>query len=148
MDRKKLLKILFYLMFLIFIANFLTLKFYWYSSIWWLDMPMHFLGGFWEGLFFIWFFSIVDFPFLKLSLDMMDFKLVYKTVLFVLLIGILWEFFEFFVNNYIGHDLFNTLDTISDIFFDLVGGTFAVFYFFFYFSKKIKRIMPTEKNII
>ena len=143
MDRKKLLKFLVYLMLLIFIANSLALKFYWYFSIWYFDMLMHFLGGLWEGLFFIWFFSIVDFPFLKLSPSVVDFKLIYKTVSFVLLIGILWEFFEFFTNNYIGHDPFNILDTISDIFFDLAGGTFSIFYFFFYF-KKITPIKESE----
>jgi len=143
MDRKKLLKLIIYLMFFIFIANLLAQKFYWYSSIWYFDMIMHFLGGVWQGLFFIWFFSINDLPLFRLSLDAIDFKLIYKTILFVLLIGVLWEFFEFFTNNYVGHDPFNTLDTISDIFFDLAGGAFAVFYFLFYLSKKI---MPVVAN--
>ncbi len=65
--------------------------------------------------------------------------LVIKTLVFVLFIGVLWEFFEFFTNNHIGRDLFNMLDTISDIFFDLAGGTLAVFYF-------LKRIMRVELN--
>ena len=142
MDRKKLLKSLVCLMFLIFIANSLALKFYWYFSIWWFDMFMHFLGGLWEGLFFIWFFSIINFPFLKLSLEVVDFRLIYKTILFVLLIGIFWEFFEFFANNYIGHDPFSILDTVSDVFFDLVGGAFSILYFFFYF----KKITPIKEN--
>lgn len=135
-------------MFLIFIANSLALKFYWYFSIWWSDMFMHFLGGLWEGLFFIWFFSIINFSFLKLSLEVVNFRLIYKTVLFVLLIGILWEFFEFFSNNYIGHDPFNALDTISDVFFDLAGGAFSILYFFFYFKKLrlLKKIRYNPNN--
>ena len=131
-DRKKLLRPLFFLMLLIFTANSLALAFHWYYSIWWFDMLMHFLGGLWEGLFFIWFFSSPDIgESLRLSPEPKNFtRLITKTVLFVLLIGVLWEFFEFFTNNYIGSDPFNILDTVSDIFFDLAGGTFAVLYFF------------------
>jgi hypothetical protein len=63
--------------------------------------------------------------------------------LFVLILGILWELFEVLTHNYIARDLFNTLDTVSDLFFDLAGGAFAVFYFLFYLSKKI---MPVVAN--
>ena len=117
-------------MFSIFGANYLALKFYWYSSIWYFDMIMHSLGGFWVGMFFIWFFSIEDLPFFSFSLAVIDFKLILKTVLFILFIGISWELFEFFVFNQLGHDPFNILDTISDLCFDLAGGFLALFYFY------------------
>lgn len=115
-------------MFFIFIADILAQKLHWYFSIWWFDMAMHFGGGFWVGLFFIWFFSIKDLPIFKLSLEKADFKLVLKTILFVLSFGILWEFFEIFTHNYIAQDPFNMLDTTSDVFFDLGGGLCAILY--------------------
>jgi len=128
-------------MFFIFIANNVALQFYWYYSIWWFDIVMHFLGGFWEGLFFIWFFSIKDLPLLKSPLNLNDPKLAFKTILFVLLIGVLYEVFEFFVHNNIGRDPFDVLDTVLDIFFDLSGGAFTVWYFF-------KRIMSVKENTL
>jgi len=131
MDRRKLFKHTTYLIFFIFIVNFLANKFYWYSAIWWSDMPMHFLGGLWLGLILIWLFNFQD-----LSL-----RLISKIILGVFLIGVGWEFFEFVFNNYIAKNQFNTLDTISDIFFDLAGGSFAILYF-------LKRIMFSKGNAV
>ena len=119
MDRKKLSIRVGSLVIFIFIVNYLAMKFYWYSSVWWFDMPMHFLGGLWLGLAFVWFFFNKEF----------NWKLILKIILGVLLIGILWEIFEVILNNYTTQLPFNTLDTLSDIFFDLAGGTFAVLYF-------------------
>lgn len=129
MNKKKLLKHLVLLMFFIFIANNVVWELHWYSSIWWFDMVMHFLGGLWVGLFFLYIFYAED----------QLFKKFLTVFLCVLLIGVLWEFFEFFTFNYIGKDPFNALDTVSDIFFDLAGGTFALFYFF-------KRIILAKEN--
>jgi len=118
MDKKKLLKWIVCLMFLMFLANQVALKFYWYYSIWWFDILMHFSGGFWVGLFFLYVFY--------------DKYSALKKFLFViscvLLIGILWEFFEFFM-NLISTEVFSLSDTALDVFFDLFGGTFAIFYF-------------------
>lgn len=95
------------------------MRFYWYSSIWYFDMPMHFLGGLWLGLALLWFFKIKD----------ISLKSIFYLILGVLLIGVLWEVFEVIIDEIITGNLFNTSDTISDIFFDLAGGTFAIFYF-------------------
>ena len=129
MKRKKLSIRVGSLVVFIFIVNYLAMNFYWYWSIWWFDMPMHFLGGFWLGLFLIWLFP----------LEKMSGKMIFKIILGVLLIGIFWEIFEVIVNNNTLQLPFNTLDTLSDIFFDLAGGTFAVFYF-------LKRIMFLDKS--
>jgi len=91
MDFKRLLIRLVSLIFFIFLLNYLAMKFYWYSSIWYLDMPMHFLGGVWLGLIFIWFFKLNE----------IRIKVILKIILCVLLVGILWEFFENIVNSYI-----------------------------------------------
>lgn len=130
MDSKKLLIRLLSLIFLIFLLNYLAMRFYWYSSIWYFDMPMHFLGGLWLGLALIWFLKIKD----------ISLKSIFYLILGVLLIGVLWEVFEIIIDRTITGNLFNTLDTISDIFFDLAGGTFAIFYFI--------KIMSIKKNIV
>jgi hypothetical protein len=102
-------------------------------------MPIHFLGGLWEGWLFLWFFSLQEMPLFKISLARIDLKLMLKTTLFVFLIGVLWEFFEFFMHMYAPHDSFNILDTVSDVFFDISGGAFAILYC-------MKRIMPHAVN--
>ena len=105
----------------------MAIKLYWYFSIWYFDMPMHFLGGFWVGLALIWLFP----------LEKIDFKFFIKIILGVLWISILWEVFEVILNNNTTLFPFNTLDTFSDICFDLSGGATALLYF-------SKRIMLKE----
>src|SRR3989339_607345 len=124
MDRTKLTKRLIFLIFFIFFANFLAITFYWYFSIWYFDMIMHFLGGFWIGLLYFYIFPAEN----------KSFYLIFKILLFTLFIGISWEVFEILFNNIIALNPFDFSDTLSDIFFDLAGGGVAIFYFF-------KRIM-------
>ena len=100
MDRKKFLIRSVSLIFIIFLLNYLAMTFYWYSSIWYFDMPMHFLGGIWLGLVSLYLFSLKDF----------SFKSFLKIFLVVLLVGIGWEVFEVLVNRIITHDLFNLLE--------------------------------------
>jgi len=126
-------------MFFILALNYIGISLYWDYTTRWFDMVLHFLGGFWQGLLFIWFFSIKDLPLLKPSLDPNDPKLIYKTIFFVLLIGLLWELFEFYTNNYIVGYPFDRIDTISDLFLDLLGGVLVIIYFF-------KIIMPIGPN--
>lgn len=131
MDFKKLLVRLASLIFFIFLLNYLAMKFHWYSSIWYLDMPMHFLGGVWLGLIFIWFFRLKE----------IDIKIILEIIFCVLFVGILWEYFEYIVNIYTTQNNFNILDTTSDILFDLSGGLFSIFYF-------LRYIMYIKENTI
>ncbi len=129
MNRAKLLKILIYLILFIFCANFLAGKFHWYYSIWWFDMPMHTLGGFWVGLALLYIAPIYLDPIYPFSIKDDSIKSVLKILALVLLIGVGWEVFEA-LNNYVFKIIPNAnLDTISDIFFDLTGGSMAVLYF-------------------
>jgi len=130
MDRKKLTKRLVYLILFIFVVNLLANKLYWYYSIWCFDMLMHFLGGFWVGLLFLYFSPIQK-----------DLNSVVRILLFVLFVSIGWEIYEVLVNDLIARNPFNFLDTMSDIFFDLSGGACAILYYF-------KRIMIIEKNTV
>jgi hypothetical protein len=118
MERKTLFKNLAYLIALIFFVNYLAINFYWYYSVRFFDMFMHFLGGFWVGLFLLWFLFEENFSktfFLKI-------------VLGVLLVGGLWEVYEVLINNIYAQNPFDALDTASDIFFDLSGGLCAILY--------------------
>ena len=90
---------------------------------------MHFMGGLWLGLVFILIFWN----------QKLDSKLILKILLGVLLIGVLWEIFEIVLNYFTVKDLFNALDTFSDLCFDLAGGAFAIFYF-------LKKTMFQIKN--
>lgn len=118
MSRAKLLETLAFVIVFIFLVNLLANKFYWYYSIWYFDIIMHFLGGFWVGLVFIWLFYA----------ESLSLRLVLKIILGVLLVGILWEVFEILVNNNIAQNPFNTPDTTSDLLFDLSGGLCAILY--------------------
>lgn len=129
-DRKKLFFRVAFLICFIFLVNVLAIKFYWYYSIKWFDMPMHFLGGFWVGLALLWFFNV----------KFIDKNYIYKIILGVLFVGLCWEIFEFFVNNlYLARYPFDIVDTIQDVFFDLFGGFLSLIYF-------KHRIMKIEKN--
>jgi len=131
MDSKKLLIRIVFLVLIIFLLNYLAMKFYWYYSIWYFDILMHFLGGIWLGFAFLYLFSI----------EKITFNLILKILFVTLLIGIGWEIFEILIDNFITGKYFNYLDTISDLLFDLAGSLFVVFYF-------LKRAMSNEKNIV
>ena len=100
------------------------MSFHWYYLLWWLDMPMHFLGGLWLTL------AVILFIYPRKNVS--DF--VPRVILVSLLVFIFWEIFQIIVKNEIGGDLFDLKDTLSDICFDLAGGFTAIFYFF----KRIK----------
>jgi CDP-diglyceride synthetase len=126
MDRKNLAGSLICLIFLIFIANFLANKFYWYSSIWYFDMIMHFLGGFWVGLAGVYLFQPKE----------VSFNSVINILLFVFFIGVGWEVFEMLVNDVIVKNSLDFIDIASDIFFDLSGGLCAILYLWKKLQKK------------
>ena len=139
MDRNKLFKIVVYLALSLYILDSLAQKFYWYYSIYWFDMLAHFLGGFLVAVFFLWYFSIVHLPFLRRPILDLNKQTLWQALLFVLFIGLCWEAGEFLTSNFIGLEPWSALDTASDIFFDLAGGTVAMFYVFW-------KIMPSRLN--
>ena len=133
MDKKKLLKHLVFLMFFIFIVYLLNLKFFWDSLLWYFDMGVHFLSGLWVGMFFLYVLSTKN-PIL-LSL-----KSFLKITLLVLIIGILWELFQY-IMNIISTTPFDPVDSTSDVIFDLLGSALSFFYY-------AKIIMPIKENTI
>jgi len=123
------------LVFIIFIHALATIN-NWYWTYNWIDMPMHFLGGFWLGVIFLYF--------IMPKLEITDHKLLITMILvvsFAVLIGVLWEFFEFLSDIFLaGKGIFEisqqgTGDTMSDLFFDLLGGFIAFIIYRFQLKK-------------
>ena|SRR3989344_7250070 len=113
---------------------------YWYWTFSWLDIPMHFFGGFWVAMFFAWLYPKID--------QSSNYLITVLIILsFVALIGIFWEFLEFFYDvfisskGYYGYMQLSAADTIADLFFDLIGGsTLLGIYLFKSKSKKIENL--------
>ncbi len=122
-NRKIFPKSLFWLVLFISIVNALATVFSWYWRIPWLDMPMHFLGGFWVSSVAMWWFysQIIDFKHRNIFIF---------SIGVVLIIGSLWEIFGFGIDKFTlvsRSDL--ALDTISDIIFDVIGAIVSAMYF-------------------
>jgi uncharacterized membrane protein YoaK (UPF0700 family) len=133
MDERKALKKIALVIFCIFFLNFLGGKFYWYYSIWYFDIIMHTLGGFWIAL-------LIFFLFFRKKEFIFSFKNIIIVLLLVFVVGILWEFFEILVNETIAQNPFNLLDTVSDIFCDLSGALISFFFYKNIFRKKENKL--------
>jgi len=123
-DKKPFPVSLVFLIIFIAVVNGLAYEFSWYWRIPWLDMPMHFLGGFWVGSVALLFYSSTA---SKQFLQMLLFS-----VFSAILIGVLWELFEFNVDTItiaLGQN--GVLDTASDLIFDILGGGSAALCLYF-----------------
>lgn len=120
--RKKLIRRSAEIILAIFLVNYAAMTFYWYATIWWFDIPMHFLGGFWLGLSALWlYFYARKMP----RQDMRLGRALFVCCAAVVVFGVAWEFFEFGIDRLITLAPHNRLDTASDILFDLAGGLSA-----------------------
>lgn len=93
---------------------------YWhlYFFIWWLDIPMHLLGGCWLALLF---FSVIA-PHPRLPFSHMDKTRSFLSLLaFVLVVAVSWEIFEWSTDRLNGLEHFDLVDTLSDIMNGLIG---------------------------
>lgn len=132
------LKLIISLLVVILIFHAVAIINYWYWIFLWLDIPMHFFGGFWVAIFFIWLYHS------KIS-QLPNYFISFLIVIsFVALIGIFWEFLEFFYDvfissrGYSGYMQLSAADTIADLFFDLVGG--SILFVIYYFKSRTKKI--------
>jgi len=101
--------------------------YHWYWTMRWFDMPMHFAGGVWLAGMAVWWFLP---PFKDMH------AVSFMRILFIGLgaalgIGLAWELYEAIVGLLtVGHA--NAMsDTLSDLFFDTVGGTTVAFFTLF-----------------
>jgi len=108
----------------------------WYWTCNWIDMPMHFLGGLWLALLFFYFINPKLSPYGRppegRQINNYEWLITLISVLgFVILVGVLWEFFEFLFDVFIASKGYlavaqqGTADTMADLFFDLLGGLVA-----------------------
>jgi hypothetical protein len=92
-----------------------------YDTFLWMDIPMHFLGGLaisYTAVLFLRFFREKDFIIIK---KWFIFILVVVSV--VVLIAVLWEFYEFLLKYFFHVNTQPSLeDTLFDLFIGLVGG--------------------------
>jgi hypothetical protein len=93
--------------------------FYWYSAMWWFDIPMHIMGGMFLAL-------SAGALFFKKLLPLHFKEVIVVILLFVLIIGLGWEIFEYLVQTIIkGAQLANFPDSVKDMLMDLLGGILA-----------------------
>jgi len=151
--QKKILKNIAILIVFIFLVNLLTIKFHWYFTIWWFDMPMHFLGGVFISVSVLWLYFFKNpWPNSKIKSTLIRHRLgccvrvrqlvdshtrsslveinpIFLSILLVLIISVLWEIFEFSLDQFFAINLLSPIDSLSDLFFDLAGGIIGTVYF-------------------
>jgi hypothetical protein len=106
----------------IWCINMLANAFYWYSAMWWFDIPMHVLGGVFLALVAgaLWFDRLV-------RLAPHDALVI--LLLFVVIVGLGWECFEYGVQALIkGKQLAHVPDSIKDLLMDTIGGTIGAYF--------------------
>ncbi len=101
---------------LILYLNEIALQYYLYWVYWWYDIVMHFLGGLLVASIVIW--ALTRFGFLP---KMVRYDSFMWTILFVLLVGVGWEVFEY-VNGFFIGEVNVVADTALDLIMDTTGG--------------------------
>jgi hypothetical protein len=108
------------------LVNYLATRYVWFTLIWWFDMPMHFMGGFFVALVALWLARYTLLAKRILGRYRGNYILVGMVAAFV--VGIGWEVFEFSLQSITLVTLATPLDSLSDMFFDLAGGAAAILY--------------------
>jgi hypothetical protein len=101
---------------------------YWHLLFyfWWLDIPMHILGGFWIALA-----SLTAYFSLSPALEKDHSSVVVGSIALAatLTIGIFWEVYEFGVQHAVGDFGIGLSDTLKDLVDDLIGAVLAAWLF-------------------
>jgi hypothetical protein len=121
MTRKKISQSVVLLVLLITVLHFFSSAYNLYISLWWIDIPLHFLGGMFAAYFsvWLWFFWRGE----KLPAGIFSLM-----VGGAVAIGLAWEIFEFSLRVTFSPEGY-LLDTASDLLSDLAGAIFAYFIF-------------------
>lgn len=133
------LKLLFFLLVVLSVFHLTAIKYFLYWKVFWFDWFMHFFGGAWLALFIVWLFYFSG----KFSISKYPPLLILILVSgFAVTAGFFWEILEFlfdvFFNGrgYFGRSQFGLKDTMSDLFFDFLGGIFVSLVFIHKFKKE------------
>lgn len=116
----------------IFVAWAFTMIYEWHFYYWWVDMILHFAGGFWVLVLARY---VANHYNIEMSGAHRDVARFLVFISFVAFVGILWEFFEFILDRYITFTGFTYLarvfeDTLLDLVLDILGGTIAFLLYF------------------
>ena len=130
-------KILVFFLVFLFVFQIISIIFSLYWRMPWIDNIMHFLGGGAAAIGMIWW----TFYSAKVSASAKNLPKFYAAIIilgFTALVGVFWEFYELIIdrlitkNNYISLlQQGGLLDTLKDLFVDLLGGAVAVWRFFY-----------------
>lgn len=97
------------------IGNFLASVFYWYTTLWWLDIAAHMLGG--MSVMYAAAVVLAN----RYGKPSSAARYVWISALIALGIGLLWEGFEYYLYTHYGGPRFSPIDALSDVCFDLAG---------------------------
>ena len=95
-----------------------------YYEIWWLDIPMHILGGF---LFSLLFLSFLEYFSSNGKVNSKIQKNKKVLLLFVFFIGLVWEIYEYSMYVYFNYDWGGIYDTIKDLCDDMLGALIGLY---------------------
>ena len=126
MYRNQFFLLLFLLLVLLALIHILGTYLFWYWRILWLDMAVHFLGGFWVGGMFLWFYFLSGY--IRPRTTNKFFTITF-TISVVFIVGLLWEFFELQIGALFINEENYFFDTITDLLAALVGALAVSFYF-------------------
>ena len=108
------------LIYLILALHIVAEVFFLYWTYTWYDLVMHFLGGLWLSLALLWMAQSSGY----LKTEPTAVPALLSIVCGVLLIGLLWEVFEYFTNIFFSIEFKDgyVFDTILDVTMDFLGG--------------------------
>ena len=114
MIRHPLFVISFVLLLTVAVLHSIAIKYYFYWTLSWIDIPIHFLGGLTVSLAAIWFFYFSRYvPPLRLAIAS------------VLVVGIIWESFELFAGIAERNADYYISDTVLDFVANISGAVFG-----------------------
>ncbi len=106
------------------LTHFFAVIFYMYWFYWWSQILVHFLGGLWVGLVFLWLiFFVFSIP-LNFNRQTNFVIFLLTSIFFTFIIAVVWEIFEFQIGfTSYSQDYF--FDTVSDLLVGVSGGMLA-----------------------
>lgn len=111
----------FLLMLIIVVLHWIGSLYSFYYILDWYDIMMHFLGGAWVAIFFLW---VSNTQYAKGLSRLNSFA---SLVAIVLVVGLLWEALEIYMAFTSFDEPRYWFDTPADLIMDLLGGMYAAF---------------------
>lgn len=110
----------------IFIFNLIATYWHLFFLVWWLDIPVHILSGMWVALLLLVIYYHTD------HIGRKEHSVLFVTVFALcssLVIGLLWEVYEFVIDRSVALGDLQLSDTLKDLCDDLLGGAIAAWLF-------------------